>query len=485
MDGLTLFFTKFLKIYIDWRVFLDILVMGGALFLGYRTLLRVGSWKIVVGIILATAVFALAHLLNLRGIRWAYNNLSQVAVIGAIVLFQPEIRKFLERAASLNRRLKEGLDPSLADLISQAAFGLASEKRGGLLVFPGHDSISFLVSGGYPLNAVPSLPLIMSIFDPNSPGHDGAVVVEESRLSRLGVRLPLSTSGALGSQYGTRHHAAMGLSEVADSLVVAVSEERGTVTTFKRGKFKTHDELEGLRSEIEDHWNELRQSPLALTSKPKTRTVFEFGLCLLLAVSLWTTLVYSQTEILERSFTVPVEFTATPANLALVGDRPTDLQVHLAGPKADLSGINPSQLVVKIDLTDAHPGDQRVVINSEKLRLPESVTLLDVNPDEFPISIKEIRQVEIPIVPQLVGKLGPDLVLKRMEVTPKSVIVLAPEDDSPKGTKHQLMTTPIYLESINDDTVIFCKIIAPPSLQPLEKRWPDVEVFIKLKKKRQ
>ena len=91
---------KMLKLMLDWRVILDILLLAAALFLLYRTLHRLGAWKIVAGIFLAIAIFVIANILDLKGIRWLYSNLSQVALIGLIVIFQPEIRKVFERAAS-------------------------------------------------------------------------------------------------------------------------------------------------------------------------------------------------------------------------------------------------------------------------------------------------------------------------------------------------------------------------------------------------
>jgi len=203
------------------------------LFFLYRTLLRLGTWKILAGILIALVVFATASLLDLRGIEWIYSNLSQVALIALIVIFQPELRKIFERAASL-RRSEIGKGASdLTFMVSDAMFALAQQRRGAILVLPGKEPLGEWLSGGLALNADPSLPLIMSIFDPNSPGHDGAIIIENGKLTRFGVRLPVSKTDNLPVEFGTRHHAAMGLSEVSDALVV-VSEERGSISTTKK-----------------------------------------------------------------------------------------------------------------------------------------------------------------------------------------------------------------------------------------------------------
>ena len=171
---------RLVKALFDWRVLLDVLLIAALLYFLYRTLLRLGTWKIVTGILLAIAVFVLANILDLKGIRWIYSNVSQVAVIALIVIFQPELRKLLERAASLRGKKMGKGGSDLAVLFSDTLFALAEQKRGALVVFPGREPTKEWLSGGMILNAEPTYPIIMSIFDPNSPGHDGALLVENS-----------------------------------------------------------------------------------------------------------------------------------------------------------------------------------------------------------------------------------------------------------------------------------------------------------------
>ena len=205
---------KMLKLMFDWRVILDILLIATTLFFLYRALHRLGAWKIVAGIFLAIAIFIAANILDLKGIRWLYSNLSQVALIGLIVIFQPEIRKVFERAASLRGRGRGRDHTDLVMVIVDTAFSLAEKKRGAIYVVPGKEPVERWLSGGLDLNATPTFPLIMSIFDPNSPGHDGALIIDGGKLTQFGVRLPLSKTENLSDEFGTRHHAAMGLSEV-------------------------------------------------------------------------------------------------------------------------------------------------------------------------------------------------------------------------------------------------------------------------------
>jgi DNA integrity scanning protein DisA with diadenylate cyclase activity len=115
---------------------------------------------------------------------------------------------------------------------------MAKKHQGALVVFPGREPIQEWVAGGYALDVRSSIPMLQSIFDPNSPGHDGALIVERGRFARLGVRLPVSQSQQLSDDYGTRHHAALGLAAKSDALTVLVSEERGQVSVFYKGRMR-------------------------------------------------------------------------------------------------------------------------------------------------------------------------------------------------------------------------------------------------------
>ena len=182
----------FIEAALSWRTLLDIALISTALFYLQRTLVRLGTWKIMAGIFLALIVFVGANLLSLRGIEWIYSNVSHVALIGLIVIFQPELRKVLERAVWAPPRGAQTSDERLPKLIADCLMTMAKDCCGALIVYPGREPIGEVTTGGFSLNAEPSYPLILSIFDPGSPGHDGAIIIQGERIARFGVRLPMS-----------------------------------------------------------------------------------------------------------------------------------------------------------------------------------------------------------------------------------------------------------------------------------------------------
>lgn len=464
---------------LTWQAILDIALITAGLFFLYRTLVRLGTWKILVGILAAFLVIALANILNLEGIKWIFQNVSNVAVIALIVIFQPELRKVFEKVVSLQKKKTVSIDDGVIDIVALSLWQLAKQRRGAIIVYPGKEPVLEQLSGGHRLAAEPSLPLIMSIFDPNSPGHDGAMIIEDNKLTNFGVRLPISQTSRLTEDYGTRHHAAMGLAEQTDSLVLVVSEERGVVSAFKDRAMKTLGSVAEISNIIRNHNNEKGFLDMEVQSLLHRRTLIPVGVSLAIAVVFWSTLVTVNRQVVEKVFPVSLEYIPPAQNLILINDKTEQLRVHLAGPKSELDSFVMTQPTATVDLSKMVKGKQTILITGDNLRLPPSLTFLDSEPAQIEVTLADIVKKTLPIVPQLVGKLPANLKLKKVQVIPNEVSVLLP---APKRGDKQLSveTTPVYLNSIQSDMRIFCKIIADPTIQPEIKPWQDVEVIIEV-----
>jgi uncharacterized protein (TIGR00159 family) len=192
------------------------------------------------GLGILVAVYLLARQLDLVLTTWILQSFTAVAVLVAVVVFQQDLRRLFEQIAALGfgrRLLPAGSDA--VDTLVRAIASLAERRHGALIVIPGREPVEGHVAGGLPLDAQITEPLLLSIFDPHSPGHDGALVVAGDRATRFAVHLPLSTDRAQLGQRGTRHAAALGLAEQTDALCIAVSEERGTVSVAEAGRLRT------------------------------------------------------------------------------------------------------------------------------------------------------------------------------------------------------------------------------------------------------
>ncbi len=461
-----------------WQTVLDILVISAGIFFLYRTLIRLGTWKIVSGILVAALFFVVASLLDLKGVEWVYRNVSHVAVISLIVLFQPELRKVFERAASLRERKDKPRDPRFFKVVAESLTRMAAAGTGAIIVFPGKENIAQWVNGGFRLEAQPSLPLILSIFDPSSPGHDGALIVKNGRFDALGVRLPVSQSERLSSDYGTRHQAAMGLSEKSDALVIVVSEERHQVSLFKNGRMTHLKTQADIVEAMLDHYKAEGVFKQFFPGNVPFRVIgLEIAGAVAVAVVLWITIISGQGEMIEKVITVPVEYTATAEDVVMTGEKAVEAKLHLSGPKSDLDAASPVSLGVKIDLSKMAAGKQTVYISQENIRLPRDVRLLDVEPPGIEVNIAKLTKTALPVKPQLVGSLPDGLRLVSSAVVPESLLVFVPSGDAGKAYK-SITTTPIYLNNIRENTMVYCKVVAPQAVQPVDKRWPDVEVHV-------
>ncbi len=484
MDYITQYI-KSIIVLIDWRTFLDVPIIALGIFFLYHTLRTSGVWRIALGVSAALFIYVLANVLNLTGIEWIYSNFSNIALIAIIVIFQPEIRKIFENAASSLRVKWIGKHGKrLSVLISNAAFSLVDKKWGAIIVLPGMDFISSKVSGGIELNAIPSLALISSIFDPHSSGHDGAIIIENGLVKEFALRLPLSSSGKLGSDFGTRHHAAMGLSENSDALVIVVSEERGNVSIFNNGKHISLNEKKDLSTYVESHWEKTGSySPEGKNFKKQGIFLIEITVSLLAAFLLWSSIMFSATHIKQMAFTIPIEYKIGTSDNAISGEKPTAVRIKVSGNAADLNLIKPNELKVAIDFSSSKPGKRIITVTKSNITLPAGVHLIDAEPSVFEIDLQSFTEKKVAVKPQIIGALPEGLEIYSIEVVPNEINILYSTNE--KGLEDiYITTTPIFLKNISEDTRLICNLIAPPNIYPVGKHLPDVEVVIILKPKK-
>lgn len=182
---------------------------------------------------------------------WFFRGLFLASVVVLLLAFQDDLKRFFERLAvwGLGRQSGSPGDSTVESVV-RTSLALANVRHGALIVLPGREPLDRHLEGGVPLDGTVSDLLLLSLFDPHSPGHDGAIVVDTERVRRFGVHLPLSADFAeLGSR-GTRHAAALGLTEQCDALVVVVSEERGVVSVAEGGSLSEVESPDALRARI-------------------------------------------------------------------------------------------------------------------------------------------------------------------------------------------------------------------------------------------
>ena len=215
----------------DWRDGLDVLLLAILFFSLYLFVRDRRASKLLAGVALVVALFALSSVLDMYAVRYIFSNVFNYGLIVAAIIFQPELRAAMERLGtmpfrSLNTIGAESRDlaipPSAVDAVVDAAKRMSFAKTGAIIVIERTTKIGEYISTGTVVN--------------KSPLHDGAVVIRNSRIYAAGCYLPLSEKPDISKGLGTRHRAAIGLSEQSDAIVVVVSEETGTISVAYKGE---------------------------------------------------------------------------------------------------------------------------------------------------------------------------------------------------------------------------------------------------------
>ncbi|MGM9642587.1 MAG: diadenylate cyclase CdaA [Eubacteriales bacterium] len=235
---------------------LDIIILSVILFYVYKFIRQRRAVRLARGVLIVIAVLLLSVIFNMRALNFILENFFQVGMIALIVIFQSDLRAALERFGSTNikgfRSISEGDAKAItetAEILAEASEALAKTKTGALIAIERSTKLGEHLSHGVILNAEMSSLLIRNIFFNKAPMHDGSMIIRDRRIYAAGCYLPLSNAD-VNKDLGTRHRAALGLSEVSDAVVIVISEETGTISIACNGELERGFNRATLKSEI-------------------------------------------------------------------------------------------------------------------------------------------------------------------------------------------------------------------------------------------
>ncbi|KJD31645.1 membrane protein [Tamlana sedimentorum] len=243
---------------------IDVILVALLLYYIYKLIKGTVAINIFIGIIIIYLVWKLTEFLNMQLLTSIFGGFIKVGIIALIVVFQPEIRKFLLMVGSTNlNRRKQFFKPfnflkteeefetnTDINAIISACNKMSLSKTGALIVFERNNNLDFLSSSGDEMNIKVTQPIIESIFFKNSPLHDGAIIVNNNIVKATRVILPVNNEKHIPQRFGLRHRAAIGVTEKTDALALAVSEETGHISYFKDGEFVVYEDSNELTNII-------------------------------------------------------------------------------------------------------------------------------------------------------------------------------------------------------------------------------------------
>jgi diadenylate cyclase len=367
-------------------------VVAYYLFIWFR---ETKAFRALVGLLALGIIYTAARAWGLFLTTWIFQILWQVLIILLIILFQSEIRQALERVDPLRaiglRKLSR--PEEWIETFTEACFSLAKRRIGSLIIVELMDRVDEFITPGIPLEGDPTPELLLSIFQRESPLHDGAVVIRAGRVVLAASYLPLSSDEELPKQWGTRHRAALGLSQRCDAMVIVVSEERGEVSLALGGELVTMENQERLSQSVlgaitlptpegKGWWETIR-----LLLVPR----WQLKMGTLAIVSLVWLMLAGQQDF-EVTIKVPVEFKNLPEHMEIVEPMKPSVKITARGLRKDASTLNARNVQMELDLSSAKLGRKIYRISPNQAVLPaERIDVVRIEPTEF---IFEFRKKE-------------------------------------------------------------------------------------------
>jgi diadenylate cyclase len=440
---------------------------------------------VLIGIILLGGIYSAARFFQLYLTTIVLQGFFAILLFVLVVIFQEDLRRFFERLAMLGNIRKKIQSVSawgdIDRIIAETATNLAKKHFGALIVLQGDDPLERHINGGTALDGIVSEPLLESIFDPHSVGHDGAVIINANRIKMFGCHLPLSSNTSQYGNIGLRHTAALGLAERSDALCIVVSEERGTISLARHDELLEVKNVAALHEALEKFY--IRNAPASKSSpvvtwlKENTR---EKVIAVVLSAILWLTFGY-QREVVRRDIIVPIEYTKVPPNWRIDEPRVTETKIFLKGPAQAFKLLDEHSLKLSLDLSPIAGKKREFTLDKDMVNSPSSLSITEIAPEKIRVYASKLSLHTFPLNLVTQNSLPNNLLLQKITVTPSTIRLLMDSRLSPDQIR--IETEPIDLQKISKTTSIDTKIVIPVGVSFPEGKTPVARVAIKIKSK--
>jgi len=409
---------------------IDILLVAILFFILFQALYQTRALQLLRGVLIIAIVgLSVFFLLPLQTFNYLVLGLLIAGAIALPILFQDELRKALTGLGQLGIRRSNGssYDQLITDLVSTSE-QLVSRKHGALLVLEGHTPLDEIIETGIPTNAEKvSTELLTTIFYPNTPLHDGAVVLRGDQLMAAACILPVQKEQTESEHLGTRHRAALGLStQIPDALIIVISEETGTIALVQHGKLKRGVTPENLRETLERfqkrtasqpkiRWNFLRSGGIKVVI---TNMIIASSLALLAWISIM--LQVNPVESITVG-DVPVSIIPPEPDLVLTSDIPDSIRVTVQTTSDRAARQDPSTINADIDLSELNSGAHQIPF---QISLADpAVQVVEVNPSFANVVLESKISQELHPNINLIGSIPTGYRLVETRVSPETVLV--------------------------------------------------------------
>jgi uncharacterized protein (TIGR00159 family) len=413
----------YLILSLRWQDIIDISLVSYILFRFYVLFRGTNAFRVLIGMTILWFFQQIAVSMGLIVTSWVVQGVVTLGAFIIIVIFRNEIRTVL-----LARNLKfifwGGASKTVAstiEIIIQSVLDMARRNCGALIVLPGKEDLEEVIQKGIPWEGEISKEMILSIFWPDNPVHDGATIIRGDQITQVSAILPLSRRDDLPSYYGTRHRAALGLAEATDALIVGVSEERGDVVAAQDSQLKVIKQRRRLEQILKQHMGvaakksrELLKERLMVTTAAIFSVIFVTGVWFSVSRGVDTLATHE----------IPVVYMNRDPSMEIVKTSGNTVSLELEGSVALIKSIKPDQIQVKLDLSESKEGPHSFTITRESISLPPGIILKGVTPHVVDVELDKFIKKELPVQIDWVGKLPDRFILTDATIIPKTVEII-------------------------------------------------------------
>lgn len=374
-----------------WQDGLDIIILTFVFYRLYLRLRRKRALRMILAILALPFFYIIAQWIDLPLSVWSLQNLWAVILLVLVVIFQQEIREVLGSVSlpTFFFGRSERLTSKILDKITEAAFQMANKRMGGIIVLQRRDDLDEFIHGETLIDSEVDEDILVSIFNPQSPLHDGAVIIQGDRIRYATALLPVSQSPSLPKEWGTRHRAGLGITEVSDAECIIISEERKEVLFAHKGNVERKEGREELKksmatlSSFQERKSREKRWLQRLFNDLPVKAFFLFLVCLL-----WIFVIGIRQGMI--SFNIPIEYYSIPQNLEISGQPPKEIKVRLKGSQRLLSSLNPDHIRAQVNLSGAHPGANQLTLSEMNINVPSGITVTHLYPQNIKIQLSQI-----------------------------------------------------------------------------------------------
>ena len=416
MEAIAFFLTS-----LRWQDVVDLLLNSFILFRFYVLFRGTILIRVITGFVMLWIAQRISTHFGLILTSWVLQAIIAAGALIIIIVFRTEIRSVLQ-VRDLKTIFWGVPRPAVqtpVEAVVASVYELAKRRIGALIVIPGAKVLDEMVQNGTAIDARISREMLISVFWPDNPLHDGAAILQDDRIIQAGAILPLSRREDLPSQYGTRHRAAAGLTEETDALVIVVSEETGRVAVARSGRLVSIEDNLSLARMLGEHTGHTGDADEGAPPSQRLNYAAAAVVCLLLVGGLWFSFARGQETLMTLD--VPIDYVKRDPSVEIIEASATSVRLDLSGSGPLIRSLRSEQVKMQVDLAGIKAGLNTIKLGPEMVRLPPGITLKKVTPAALELTLDAIGEKMVPVQVDWVGPARTDIRIVSAEVAPARI----------------------------------------------------------------